>query len=37
MKECNIIKHYTENGESIEDIIFNYFSIYLDINKSIYE
>ena len=37
MNDYNIIKHYSDNGEKLEDIILNYFNIYLDLNKDNYE
>ena len=37
MNDYNIIKHYCDKGEKLEDIILNYFNIYLDFNKDNYE
>ena len=32
MNDYNIIKHYNCDGKILEDIILDYFKIYLDIN-----
>jgi len=37
MDNYHIIKHYNNDGKKIEDIILDYFKIYLDINIGSYE
>jgi len=37
MNNYNINKYFQEEGNTLEEIILNYFNIYLDINKNIYE
>ena len=37
MNNYNITKHYKEDGQTLEDLILNYFDIYLDINNNYYD
>ena len=36
MNDYKVIRHYVDSNKRIEDVILEYFSIYLDINE-IYE
>ena len=37
MNDYIINKYFQEEGNTLEEIILNYFNIYLDINNDIYE
>ena len=37
MNNYNIYKHFNNEGKSLEEIIVDYFKIYLDMQNNIYE
>lgn len=37
MNNYNITKHYKEEEQTLEDLILNYFDIYLDIDNNCYD